>query len=134
MSNERMTEQDMHAFGVKIVRDHLGETGHVIESLNDKLGINPQIVAVTEGRRKFVVVRTAGYPDKGAIESNDIALECIAHAHKFGATCYFASVGLSNADIEAEMDDIVTGGALFVAFQGLEIMTYSDRVKAWGEL
>jgi hypothetical protein len=97
MARELMTAAEIHDFGIEVVSRHLSKEGHQIESVNLKVGINPQIVARKNSQLEFIVVRTACYPHKGQIENDALAPQCLAQADKFKATCYFASVGIANA-------------------------------------
>ena len=131
MSTELMTPADIHDFGVEVVFGYLQKNGHEIVAVNTKIGMNPQIVARKNGQLQFIVVRTACYPGKGEIESEHIAMHCIAEADKHKAICYFASVGIANANgkTDEEMSKPKKGVGFHVAFEGLVILTRSDRVR-----
>ena len=135
MAQELMTASEIHDFGVEIVFNYLKEEGHEIVAVNTEIGINPQIAATKDGELEFIIVRTACYPSKGQIENDQVASQCLAHADKQKATCYFASVGIANADTEndAELGVPVKGAPFHVAFEGLAILTSADRVKVLGE-
>lgn len=131
MQRQPMSVADIHRFGVEVAFAYLQKQGHEIVSVNTTPGINPQIVARKDGHLQFVVVRTACYPSKGEIESDQLAMQCIAKADEHGAICYFASVGIANAEgkTEKEMAAPLKGAGLHVAFEGLVILTRSDRVR-----
>lgn len=95
MQKQLMSAEEIHAFGIEVVCKYLQKDGHEIIEINTTPGINPQIVARKDEGLEFIVVRTACYPDKGQIESEQLALQCIAHADRHHAICYFASVGAS---------------------------------------
>lgn len=126
-----MSASEIHDFGVETVFRQLQSDGHEILAVNTNLEKNPQIVAKKDGRLQFILVRTACYPNKGALESDAIALQAIAHADSNKATCYFASVGIANSSgrTDAEMAVPEKGAGFFVAYEGLVILTRSDRVK-----
>ena len=131
MAKELMTVSEIHDFGIEIVFNYLKEEGHEIMEVNTDIAMHPQIVATKNGELKFIIVRTACYPSKGQIENDQVASQCLAHADKHKATYYFASVGIANADgaDDAEMAVPVKGAPFHVAFEGLLILTRSDRVK-----
>ena len=135
MAQELMTTSEIHDFGIEVAFNYLKKEGHEIVSVNTNIALNPQIVAKKNGQLEFIVVRTACYPSKGEIENDQIAFQCIAHADKQKATCYFASVGIANADgkNEAEMAVPIKGAGFHVSFAGLLILTRSDRVRVAGE-
>ncbi len=114
---------------------HLKKEGYEILSVNTDRTMNPQIVVKKDGQLAFIVVRTACYPNKGVIESGELELKLIDHADKKGAICYFASVGIANAEgqNDEEMSRPVKGAGFHVSYEGLLILTLSNRVKVWGE-
>jgi hypothetical protein len=131
MKQELMTPLEIHDFGIEVVVNYLREQGHEILEANSRLGTNPQVVATKDGHCLHVVVRTACYPEKGEIESDEVALRCIEWARKHGATCHFASVGIANAtdgQNEEAMRIPVRGAGFYVAFEGLVILRTADRV------
>jgi hypothetical protein len=134
MAKELMTKSEIHDFGIEVVFNYLEKEGHEIVSVNTDPALNPQVVAKKNGQLEFIIVRTACYPSKGQIENNQMALHCIEHAVKHKAICYFASVGIANADgkNDAEMAVPVKGAGYHVAFEGLAVLTRSDHVKVWG--
>ena len=130
MAPDLMTKAEIHDFGIEVVVNFLKTEGHEIVDVNTDLAMNPQVVAKKNGKLEFVVVRTACYPSKGQIENDHIALHCIERADSHGAACYFASVGIANSsgDDGSQMSVPVRGAGFYVAFDGLEILTTSDRV------
>lgn len=130
-----MTPEEIHEFGIQIVAQELEKEGNQVIGVNTTLAENPQVIAKVKGELALVVVRTAVYPGKGEIESDELALQLIAHAHAHRATCYFASVGIANMEgtNDAEMSVPVRGAGYHVAFEGLQVMTRGDRAKIWKE-
>lgn len=128
MARELMTTAEIHDFGIEVVFNYLKKGGHEIVSVNTDIGVNPQVVAKQNGQLEFIVVRTACYPSKGQIENDQITFECIAHADKLKATCYFASVGIANASgkSDAEMAVPLKGAGFHVSFEGLLMLRHSD--------
>jgi hypothetical protein len=136
MSNRQlMTEDEIHNFGVEIVFNQIQKDGFIVESVNTDRKVDPQIVARKDGRLAFIVVRTACYPNKGEIESEELFGRLVRHADEHNATCYFASVGIANAEAEneREMSLPVKGAGFYIAYGGLSIMTFSNRVKVLGD-
>lgn len=126
-----MTEADVHAFGVEIVFKQLEEARWSITSADvyaDRT-IHPQIVANKEGETAFFVVRTAMYPGRGRIESEEVFQHMVRHASSHGASCYFASVGIANSEgkTEEEMTLAVKGVAYHIAFDGLVKMALPEN-------
>ena len=136
MSNESenvtdlMTADEIHHFGIEVVHNYMTENGFEILSVVTDLGINPQIVARKDGELAMVAVRTACYPDKGSIESQEIAQKLIAFADSKNALCYFAPVGIANVDgsNDLEMSLPKKGAPFAVAFEGLLVLTSTDRI------
>ena len=120
---ELMTEGDIHAFGVEIVYNQLKEGDWILETadvLSDR-EIHPQIVGHKDGGIGYFVVRTAMYPERGRIESEEVFQHQVKHAKAHGASCYFASVSIANSTgtTEEEMAIPVKGVAFNIAFDGL---------------
>lgn len=124
-----MTAAEIHDFGVEVVFKYLRDEDYEILAVSTALGVNPQITARKAGKLAFIVVRTACYPGKGRIASKAEAMQCIAHADKHRAICYFASVGIANASgaPDQEMSQPVKGAGFHVAYEGLVVLTSSDR-------
>lgn len=131
MSEELMTIAEIHDFGVEVVFNYLKKEGHEIVSVNTDIEVNPQIVAKKNGQLEFIIVRTACYPSKGQVENDQVAARCASHAHKNKAICYFASVGIANANAknDSEMAIPVKGAGFYVSFEGLQTLTLSDTAS-----
>ena len=132
--NKLMTIEEIHDFGVEVVFNQLKKEGYKIQSVNTKYGVNPQIIAKKEGQLAFIAVRTACYPNKGSLEKS-VHFKMIENADKHGAIPYFASVGIANANgkTDEEMSVPVKGAGFYVAYEGMLIITQSDRVKLFDE-
>ena len=131
---EQMTIEEIHDFGIEIVFNQLKKEGYEIQSVNTKFGMNPQIIAKKESQLAFIAVRTACYPEKGRLDES-VHFQMIEHADKRGAIPYFASVGIANTDstTEEEMSVPVKNAGFHVAYEGMSIITRSDRVKILDE-
>jgi len=121
---ELMTPGDIHVFGIEIVFKQLEKDGWAIDSVDVEADIksDPQITAHKDGETAFFVVRTGLYPGRGRFEEGQGSFEILVrHAMEHGASCYFASVGIANADgkTEAEMSIPVKGVGYNVEFDGL---------------
>lgn len=130
-----MSENEIHDFGIDYVLQHMKKDGFLIESVNNELGMNPQIVASKNNELVFVIVRTACYPDKGELASEELFKKVLQHADLFHATCYFAGVGIANAEAKTveELSLPIKGGNFHILCSELLMMTFSDRVKLLGE-
>jgi hypothetical protein len=117
-----MNLDEIHDFGVEIVFTYMQKEGFEILRVNTDRSFSPQIVARKDGQRAHVTVRTACYPDKGAIESFEAASRLFEHAKAENAICYFASVGIANAEgtTDEEMSVPVRGAGFIAAFEGLQ--------------
>lgn len=121
---ELMTPADIHAFGVEILYKQLEKDGWVIDSADvlADLRTEPQLVAKKEGELAFFVVRTDVHPKRGRFEEGMEAFETLVrHAKAHGASCYFASICIANAEgkTEEEMSVPVKGVGYNVQFDGL---------------
>ncbi len=134
MKEELMTIEEIHHFGCQVVFEQLKKDGYEIISVNTDLGVNPQIVAKKEEQQVFIIVRTDVYPNKGTLEK-EVHFQMLEHASQHNATPYFASVGIANSSDKTneEMSKPIRGAGFYISYQGLLLMTRSDRVKIWGE-
>ncbi|MEP7076667.1 MAG: hypothetical protein ABI878_12750 [Acidobacteriota bacterium] len=119
-----LTAADIHVFGIEIVFKQLEKDGWTIDSVDVESDIKsePQITAHKDGETAFFVVRTGLYPGRGRFEEGQVSFETlVGHAMAHGASCYFASVGIANANgkTEAEMATPVKGVGFNVEFDGL---------------
>jgi hypothetical protein len=137
---ELLTSADIHAFGVEIVFKQLEKDGWTIESadVHADRHTEPQIVAHKDGELAFFVVRTGLYPGRGRFDEGQQAFETLVrHAKAHGASCYFASVGITNSEGKTEeaMAKPVKGVPYNVEFDGLVKMELptnkpaADRAK-----
>jgi len=135
VESEVMTSAEVHEFGIEIVFEQMKKDGYEILGVNTDLEMNPQILAKKDGRLVHIAVRTACYPKKGELENEQVALQLINYADMQSATCYFASVGIANASgtTDEEMAIPVRGSGFYAAFEGLQILTTSNRVKILGK-
>lgn len=120
-----MTEGEIHIFGINTVLDFIRKDNYVIELVNTDPALNPQIVARKNGKLSFIFVRTACYPYKGRLESLSFAIQALQRAKLKGADCFFASVGIANADgtTDLEMGIPVKGAGYYIAYDGLIKLT-----------
>jgi hypothetical protein len=131
---KQMTMEEIHDFGIEIVFNQLKKEGYEIQSVNTVYGMNPQIIAKKGNQLAFIAIRTACYPGKGQLEES-VHFQMIEHADKHGAIPYFASVGIANADATTDEEIAIPlkGAGFHVAYEGMVIISRSDRVKIWDE-
>ncbi|TAJ13269.1 hypothetical protein DMA11_09495 [Marinilabiliaceae bacterium JC017] len=120
-NGKQMTAEELHFLGIKVVYKYMVDEGYEILNVRKEPDVNPQILAMKEGNRILVVVRTASYPDMGILLPH-IASDVLTIAAKNKATCYFASVGIANAngDSEEEMSKPEVDGEYYINFKGLQ--------------
>ncbi|MFO8000815.1 MAG: hypothetical protein R6U46_06190 [Marinilabilia sp.] len=116
-----MGPEELHFLGIKVVYKDLVDKGYEVLNVRKEMDTDPQILARRNDKMIFVVVRTASYPDMGVLTPR-IAARVGAHANKHGAICYFASVGIANADgeTEEEMGQPVIDGEYYINYKGLQ--------------
>ncbi len=94
-----LTEQELHNLAMNIVGRHLEDVGYEFLAVNSTLKKNPQFVCLKGKSLHFVVVKEIAYPadplDIDLFMPDLYAMK--DHATKFGATTYYAPVGLVNA-------------------------------------
>lgn len=129
--NQIMTQAEIHDFGVEVVFGSMKKDGYEIVAVNTDISKNPQIIAKKDGNLCFVVVRTACFPKKGEIASQEEFLHLLEGAQKHNAIPYFAAVGICYADAkdEKEAGTPFKGAPFHIAYNGLLIMTTLQNVK-----
>lgn len=132
-----MTETEVHKFGIEVILDHMQKNeGVTIEAVNDDVGHDPQIFGKRWGKPAFIYVRTAFYPNKGTLSEQDF-MRFLSWAKKHNATAFFAGVGLacrkypdkSEVSNEDHWSLPIKNGGFAVAYEGLLVMTTSDKVR-----
>ena len=115
-----LTNEELHFLGIKVVFKAMVDDGYKVLQVRKETDINPQILAVKDDERFFVVVRTERYPDMGVLMP-EVAARVLMHAKKNKATCLFAGVGIANASGESEEDMRypVKGGEYYINYKGL---------------
>lgn len=130
-----MSPAELHTFGIEVIFEHLQENeGVTVETVNDEIGRDPQIVGKRQGKPAFIFVRTALYPDKGAVSDQEF-MRLLAWANKHNATAYFASVGLcctnypdrSAVTNEKEWSLPIKDAGFAIAYEGLIVMTTANK-------
>lgn len=116
-----MTAEELHHLGIKMVYKDMVDNGYEIVGVRRELNANPQLVAKKDGKFVLVVVKTAAYPDMGVLLPR-VAAEVLDIAAKKAAACYFASVGVANANGETkeEMAKPVANGKHYIRYNGLQ--------------
>ena len=118
---QQLTTEDLHFMGIKVVYKDMIDKGYEVLNVRKETDINPQILAMKEGKRYFIVVRTCPYPEMGLLLPT-LAAEVMHHATKHNATCLFASVGIANAngETEEEMAKPELNGEYYINYKGLQ--------------
>jgi hypothetical protein len=116
-----MTADELHQLGIKVVYKEMIDNGFEVVGVRNELSSNPQIVAKKDGKFVLVVVKTAAYPDMGVLYPR-VAAEVNDIASQKGAICYFASVGVANANGETkeEMAKPTLNGKHLIKYEGLQ--------------
>ncbi|MDK2840548.1 MAG: hypothetical protein PWQ17_53 [Anaerophaga sp.] len=116
-----MGKEDLHFLGIKVVYKDLIDNGYEVLNVRKEPDIDPQILARRNGNLLFIVVRTATFPDMGVLTPR-VAARVSMHARKHRALCYFASVGIANAngDTDEEMGKPEIDGEYYINYKGLQ--------------
>lgn len=117
-----MTDEEIHEFGINIVLEDLRKNGFIISAVTTDRLSNPQIVAKSNSVLFHIIVRTACYPNKGNIESKELGFQLLQEANNKNAQCYFASIGIANADgtTDLEMATLIRGAGYYISYSGIE--------------
>ncbi|WP_430812005.1 MULTISPECIES: hypothetical protein [unclassified Carboxylicivirga] len=119
---KELSTEELHFLGIKVVYKDMVDKGYKVLNVRKELDVNPQILATKDGKRYFVVVRTDRFPEMGLMLPH-IAAEVMKHGHKHQAICYFASVGIANANgqTDEEMAKPEKDGEYYINYKGLEL-------------
>lgn len=123
-----MNLEELHFLGIKVVYKDLVDKGYEVLNVRKELDVNPQILAKKDDQFQMIVVKTAFYPDMGIILPEVIQkVKELAAKHK--ASCWYASVGIANANgqTEEEMAKPVTGGEFYINYKGL--MPFPEKIE-----
>ena len=130
-----MPPAELHAFGIEMILPQIQKEGVTIQHVNVNPAQGPQVVGQRWGSLAFIIVRTACYPETGALSGEEFT-HWLAWADRHGATSFFASVGIacvaypdrSDVQDEADMRLPIKHGGFNIRYEGLRVMTTSDRV------
>jgi hypothetical protein len=116
-----MNSEELHFLGIKVVFKDLVDKGYEVLNVRKEPDVDPQILARRNREMLFIVVRTAAYPDMGVLTPR-ISARVGMHARKHQAICYFASVGIANANGETdeEMGMPEVNGEYYINYKGLQ--------------
>lgn len=117
-----MSDWEVHDFGIQFLRETLKSQGHRIRSWTSDLDTDPQIIAEIDGRRTFIMVRTARFPVLTASFDAKALRAMIRQARAAGACAMLAPVSV--ASVEDSFDGVTVtppyrGHGLVVRFTGL---------------
>ncbi|MDB4334747.1 hypothetical protein OAA06_00150 [bacterium] len=120
MAGKIMNLEELHFMGIKVVYKDLIDNGYEVLNVRKELDVNPQILAKKEDEFHMIVVKTAYYPSMGIIEPEVIST-VLKVSKKHNATCWYASVGIANAngETEADMAKPEVGGEFYINYEGL---------------
>ena len=133
-----MTEAELHKLGIEAIVPSLPREGVTVEAVNTDPAESPQIIGKRWGASAFVLVRTACYPKKGELGAA-AASQLLALADKHQAHAFFASVGVmciaypdgSLVTSDGDRSLPIKEGTYAIAYEGLVVVTASDRVTIW---
>lgn len=116
-----MNAEELHFIGIKVVYKDLVDKGYEVLNVRREMDVDPQILARKDGQMLFIVVRTETFPDMGVLKPR-VAARVGMHAKKHQAVCFFASVGIANAngESEEEMGKPVVDGEYYINYKGLQ--------------
>ncbi len=115
-----MNLEELHFLGIKVVYKDLVDKGYEVLNVRKELDINPQILAKKGDQFHMIVVKTGYYPEMGIILPEIIEqVKELGIKHK--ASCWYASVGIANANGENEEDMAKpeVGGEFYINYKGL---------------
>ncbi len=115
-----MNLEELHFLGIKVVYKDLIDKGYEVLNVRKELDVNPQILAKKDDKFHMVLVKTGYYPEMGIILP-DIIEQVKELGKKHNSECWYASVGIANANgaTEEEMAKPVVGGEFYINYQGL---------------
>lgn len=116
-----MDAGDLHFLGIKVVYKDLVDKGYEVLNVRKEEDVDPQVLARFNGKLLLVVVRAAAFPDMGVLTPR-VAARVSQLAREHQADCYFASVGIANAngDNDEEMGLPEIDGEYFINYKGLQ--------------
>ncbi|WP_068475651.1 hypothetical protein [Saccharicrinis aurantiacus] len=119
-SSEIMNLEELHFLGIKVVYKDMIDQGYEVLNVRKELDINPQILAKKDDQFYAVVVKTGYYPEMGIVLP-EIIQQVREMGRKRNALCYYASVGIANANgkTEKEMARPVVGGEYYINYKGI---------------
>ncbi len=115
-----MNLEELHFLGIKVVYKDLIDKGYEVLNVRKELDMNPQILAKKDDKFHMVLVKTGFYPEMGIILP-DIIEQVRELGEKHNSECWYASVGIANANgkTEEELAKPVVGGEFYINYQGL---------------
>ena len=93
-SENLMTEQEIHEFGVDTIYNYAKQEGYEIIDGSTNLNQNPQLVIRKEGQLYLVIVKTGPGDGTHLTYNKDIYIKVINTAKTHNAKVLFAGVGL----------------------------------------
>jgi hypothetical protein len=123
-----MNLEELHFLGIKVVYKDLVDQGYEVLNVRKELDVNPQILAKKDDQYHMVVVKTGYYPEMGIILPEVIA-QVKGLGQKHNAKCWYASVGIANAngETEEEMAKPQVDGEFYINYKGLIPFPEKDK-------
>ena len=120
MSGNKMTNEELHFLGIKVVYKDLIDRGYKVLNVRKEFDVNPQILVEINDSKALIMVKTARFPNMGVLVP-EIASQVKELAIKHKANLFFASVGIANAngDTDEEMAEPEVGGEYYINYKGL---------------
>lgn len=134
-----MTVEELHKFGVDLILPALSNEHFVIEQVSFDITVDPQVAGKRWGLPAFVMIRTACYPDTGALSDDEIQM-VLRHSSKTGRIACVANVGLSCMQYpdKSEVTNMahrglpIRNGGFWCNYKGLLVLQDADRVAVLG--
>lgn len=124
-ADQVLTLQEINAFGVRVVAEHLDKVGAQLLTINKDVSKDPQIFALVNGKTAGIIVRTATFPEMGILDkTTEDFYHVLSESMDRGYDLYLAPVGLANANAENDYERkaLLRNGSYNVSFSKLELM------------
>lgn len=119
---DMMTREEIHLFGLDIVRAFLEKEEYKIRMVNRKYGSCPQILAEKEGVRYAIAVETEVAPFTGRLVEG-LRNTMLKYVENQKMEACFASVGIGSSNRDLFHQGLaIRGDGFFVRYEGLEIL------------
>ena len=117
--NTTMSEQEIHEFGIDIVRKYAEEKGYEILNGTTDIDLSPQLVIGKENELYFVIIKTTASSGTYKTYDNSIMRMIKENAVNHNAKVLYAGVGIRSM---THGDHLVKNSPFMVNFKGFEEM------------